>query len=139
MLVISEDSCNTSRLLCVVSFRQKLQTFSLANRKAFPSQKSLRRQESSKENWQGSCASLPPGIVSVKVYMYGILTTFNLIYRWHDFSPVRHEVFANSRLSLSLGSGAPLANIFLMGTNFFYVFVNKIHACLTDPDYGPSL
>ena len=71
--------------------------------------------------------------------MYGILTTFNLIYRWHDFSPVRHEGFANSRLSLSLGSGAPLANIFLMGTNFFYVFVNKIHACLTDPDYGPSL
>jgi hypothetical protein len=55
------------------------------------------------------------------------------------FREVRHEVFANSRLSLSLGSGAPLANIFLMGTNFFYVFVNKIHACLTDPDYGPSL
>ena len=56
-----------------------------------------------------------------------------------DNAPVRHQVFANNRLSLSLVSSTPLRNIFLLGTGLAFGLLSKIYACLTDPEYGPSI
>jgi SAM-dependent methyltransferase len=55
------------------------------------------------------------------------------------FREVRHEVFANNRLSLLLVSSSPLPNIFLQRTSVTFGLLNEMHICLTDPEYGPSL
>ena len=55
------------------------------------------------------------------------------------FALVRHNVFANNRLSLLLVSSSPLPNIFLQRTSVTFGLLNEMHICLTDPEYGPSL
>jgi hypothetical protein len=112
------------------------------------SPKSPRRRESSKESSRGFCVSLLRNTVFVKVDVLGMHPSplivsdsviYRLFYGCFTLTSVRRDVFANNRLSLPLVSSTSLAHLFIMATSLSFGAVSQIHACLTDPEYGPSL